>query len=262
LHKAYFGINDVNKKESPTGEASPWRVEARDPLGARPIPRIFVICDQKDTAPVWGYILSQRGLIVILETSLEKAIDRFSTETLDLVVIDIDIEHQDPIELYKKFRAVSLAPALLFLPMHNEIQIIEAYAAGVDEVVIKPISPAIFLAKILAWARLSWSVPTDWLSQVTAGKYRLDLARRYVIDPDGLEIRLTNLEFRLLHFLMGSSGHIFSAEEIIQAIWGRYERGDEVLLTNVVYRLRKKIEADPSHPSLLQSWQGGYSFHP
>ena len=262
MYKTHFGTDDVNKKEALAKEASPWRVQALHPLGARPIPRIFVICDQKDTAPVWGYILSQRGLIVILETSLEKVIGRFSTEMPDLVVIDIDIEHQDPIELYKKIRAVSLAPALLFLPTHNEIQIIEAYAAGVDEVVIKPISPAIFLAKILAWARLSWSVPTNGLSHVTAGKYRLDLARRCVIDPDGLEIRLTNLEFRLLHLLMSRSGHIVSAEQIIRAIWGRYERGDEVLLTNVVYRLRKKIEADPSHPSLLQSWQGGYSFHP
>jgi len=52
-----------------------------------------------------------------------------------------------------------------------------------------------------------------------------------VINPDGLEIKLTNLEFRLL-----------------------------LLLKNVVYRLRRKIEADPSHPTLLRTWQGGYSF--
>src|SRR5688572_16745334 len=218
-----------------------------NPVNRRPIPKILVICDQRDTAPVWEFILSQRGLIVILETALEKVIDHFFTEMPDLVVIDIDVEAQDPIELYKKFRAVSLAPALLFLPTHNETQIIEAYAAGVDEVVIKPISPAIFLAKILAWARLSWSVPTDRLSLVTAGKYRLDLARRCVLDPNGLEIRLTNLEFRLLHFLMIRSGCIFSVENIIQAIWGGYGTGDQTLLTNVVYRLRKKIEPDPSY---------------
>ena len=262
MYKTHFGIDDVNKKEAPAKEASPWQVQALNPLGARPIPKIFVICDQRDTAPVWEFILSQHGLIVILETSLEKVIDHFFTEMPDLVVIDIDIEDQDPIELCKKIRAISLAPALLFLPAHNEIQIIEAYTAGVDEVVIKPISPAIFLAKTLAWARLSWSVPTDRLSLVTAGKYRLDLARRCVIDPNGLEIRLTNLEFRLLNFLMSRPTYVFSTEDIIQAIWGRYGHGDQILLTNVVYRLRKKIEADPSHPCHLQSWQGGYSFHP
>ncbi len=84
------------------------------------IPTIFVVCDRSDTAPVWGYILRQQGLIVILETSLDQAVDRWSAEIPDLAVIDIDIAHQDPIHLYKKFRAVSIAPILLFLPAHHE----------------------------------------------------------------------------------------------------------------------------------------------
>jgi len=47
---------------------------------------------------------------------------------------------------------------------------------------------------------------------------------------------------------------------LIETIWGGYGQGDQVLLKNVVYRLRKKIEVDPSRPVLLQTWQGGYSF--
>ena len=224
------------------------------------IPKVFVVCDQRDTAPVWGYILRQQGLIVILETSREKAIDRWSSEMPDLVVLDVDIPQQDRMELYKKFREVSVAPILLFLPVHHETQVLEAYAAGVDEVVIKPISPPIFLAKILAWMRRSWTVPVDGLSLVKAGRHRLDPTRRCLIDPNESEIKLTNLEFRLLHLLMSRAAHVFSVEDIIQSLWGGYGSSDQALLKNVVYRLRKKIEADPSHPVLLQTWQGGYSF--
>jgi len=43
-----------------------------------PIPKIFVVCDQRDTAPVWGYILRQQGPIVTLETSVEKSLDQLS----------------------------------------------------------------------------------------------------------------------------------------------------------------------------------------
>ena len=236
------------------------RMNQVDELKSKYIPKIFVVCDQSDTAPVWGFILRQQGLVVILETSLDKAVDRWSMEMPDLVVIDIDVNHQDPMVLYKKFRAVSVAPILLFLPAHHETQILEAYAAGVDEVVVKPISPAIFLAKIVAWVRRSWTVPVDGLSLVKAGKHRLDPARRCLIDPGGVEIKLTNLEFRLLHLLMSRPAYVFSAEEIIQSIWGGFGSGDQVLLKNVVYRLRRKIEADPSRPALLQTWQGGYSF--
>src|SRR5688572_15532899 len=228
--------------------------------GSAHIPKIFVVCDQTDTAPVWGYILRQQGLHVILEISLEKAVDRWSAEMPDLIVMDIKGAHRDPVELYKKFREVSVAPVLLFLPTHHETQILEAYAAGVDEVVVKPISPAIFLAKILAWVRRSWTLPVDGLSLVKAGKHRLDPTRRCLIDPNEQEIKLTNLEFRLLHLLMSRPAFVFSAEDIIQSIWGGFGSGDQVLLKNVVYRLRRKIEVDPGHPTLLQTWQGGYSF--
>jgi DNA-binding response OmpR family regulator len=228
--------------------------------GSTHIPKVFVVCDSTDTAPVWGYILRQRGLNVILETFVEKAIERWSMEMPDLIVIDIDIAHQDPMEFYNKFREVSVAPVLLFLPTHHETQILEAYAAGVDEVVVKPISPAIFLAKIMAWVRRGWTVPVAGLSLVKAGSHRLDPARRCVINPVGLEIKLTNLEFRLLLLLMSRPTHVFSADDIIQSIWGGYGNGDQVLLKNVVYRLRRKIEADPGHPLLLQTGPGGYSF--
>jgi two-component system, OmpR family, response regulator len=231
-----------------------------DASSGRPLPKIFVVCNQKDTAPAWGYILGQRGLNAILETSFEKAVDRWSAEITDLVVIDIDIPHQDRIELYRRFRAVSVAPILLFLPAYHETQILEAYAEGVDEVVVKPISPAIFLAKIMAWMRRSWTVAVDGLSLVKAGKHRLDPARRSLINPEGRETKLTNLEFRLLHQLMSRPGHVFPAEDLVESIWGGYGNGDQVVLKNVVYRLRRKIEADPSRPYLLQTGQGGYSF--
>src|SRR5215216_2891728 len=231
-----------------------------DRANAVHIPKIFVVCDQRDTAPVWGYLLRQQRLSVILEPSIEKAIDRWSTEMPDLVVLDLNVEHQERIELYQKFRAVSVAPILLFLPSYHETQILEAYTAGVDDVIVKPISPAIFLAKILAWVRRSWTVPIDNLSLVKAGKHRLDPGRRCLIDPDGIEVKLTNLEFRLLHLLMSRPGFVFSLEEIIESIWGGYDNGDQVLLKNVVYRLRKKIEEDPGRPLYLQTGPGGYSF--
>jgi len=231
-----------------------------DDLEFRYVPKVFVVCDQHDTAPVWGYILHQQGLTVILEASTEKAIDRWTVEMPDLVVIDVDLPHQDRMELYKKFRAVSVAPILLFLPTHHETEILEAYGSGVDEVVVKPVSPAIFLAKIQAWGRRSWTVPVDGLSQVKAGKHRLDPARRCVIDPNGMQIRLTNLEFRLLHLLMSHPYSVCSADDIIESIWGGYGEGDQILLKNVVYRLRRKIEANPHHPIYLRTEQGGYSF--
>jgi two-component system KDP operon response regulator KdpE len=224
------------------------------------IPKVFVICNQADTAAVWGYILRQKGITVILETTVEKAVERWYVEAPDLIVIDVDIAQKGPLELYQKFRALSVAPILLLLPTYHENQVLEAYASGVDDVIIKPISPAIFLAKILAWGRRSWTVSVDGLDHVLAGGYRLDPAQRCVVNPEGLEIKLTNLEFRLLHLLMSRPGHVFRTDDIVQSTWNGYGYGDQVLLKNVVYRLRKKIEINPNTPAHLRTEPGGYTF--
>jgi len=230
-------------------------------LGLTSIPKVFVLCDQGTTAPVWGYLLRQQGLQVVLETSIDRALERWSYEVPDLVVIDVDvIFHIERMEIFKRIRSSSIIPVLFLLPAYHEIQILEAYTVGVDEVVVKPVSPPIFLAKIMAWVRRSWIMPVEELNLVQAGKHQLIPPRRCVIDPDGAEIKLTNLEFRLLHLLMSRPGHIFPVDDTIEFIWGSYGSGDQNLLKNVVYRLRKKIETDPSRPLFLQTHQGGYSF--
>jgi len=218
--------------------------------------RVFVVCDQDATAPIWGYIIREKGLVAILETSVQRAMERSMEEIPDLIVIDVNAPHVQRMELCRKFRALSASPILLFLPANNETEILEAYQNGVDECVIKPISPAIFLAKIMAWVRRSWAVP---MSPVRTGKLKLDPARRSALEPDGNEIKLTNLEFRLLHLLMSHPGYVFKNEEIMQTVWG--VEGDMAVLKNVVYRLRKKMEMDLGKQLyLIQTWPGGYSF--
>lgn len=224
------------------------------------IPKIFVLCNQGDTAPVWGYILRQQGLNVILETSVENAIEHWSAEDPDLFVIDIDAFHLERMELFRKIRAMSVAPILLLMPAYDENQVLEAYAIGLDEVVIKPISPPVFLAKIMAWVRRDWITPNNTLNLIQSGKHRLNCTRKCLIEPNGEEIQLTNLEFNLLQLLMSHPGHVFPTDDLVEAIWGEYGDGDQTLLKNVVYRLRKKIEPNPSHPILLQTTPGGYSF--
>ena len=226
------------------------------PLGSVVPYRVFVVCDQDATAPIWGYIIREKGLVAILETSVQRAMERSMEEIPDLIVIDVNAPHAQRIELCHKFRALTPIPILLFLPTNNESEILEAYQMGVDECVVKPISPAIFLAKIMAWAKRSWTIP---MSPVRAGKLKLEPARRSAVEPGGEEIKLTNLEFRLLHLLMSRPGYVFKNDEIMQTVWS--VQGDPAVLKNVIYRLRKKLDIETDKPTyLIQTWPGGYSF--
>jgi DNA-binding response OmpR family regulator len=219
--------------------------------------RVFIVCDQTDTAPIWGYMIREKGLVAILETSVPRAMGRAVEDIPDLIIIDVNASHEERLALCRKFRALSSSPILLFLPSNNEAEILDAYDAGVDECVIKPISPAIFLAKIAAWSRRSWTEP---MTPRRTDKLRLDPARRSAISESGTDVRLTNLEFRLLHLLMSRPGYVFPGEDIIQTVWGTQRDNDPSLLKNMIYRLRKKLEEEAGETSLIQTWPGGYSF--
>lgn len=224
--------------------------DTRSPL------RVYVVCDQTATAPIWGYLIRERGLVALLETVVDRAMAHALEDIPDLIIIDINAPHAQRIELCKRYRALTSSPILLFLPASNESEILEAYQAGVDECVVKPVSPAIFLAKIMAWAKRSWSQP---MSPLRTGPLRLEPAHRSAVTASGREARLTNLEFRLLHLLMSRPGYIFKADEIMHSVWGM-EEADLNLLKNVVYRLRRKLEDETGETALIRTRPGGYSF--
>jgi len=231
-----------------------------DELGFTHVPKVYVVCNRPDTAALWGSILREKGLTVIFESSLNKALACWSVQIPNIVVIDMDCENQELIETCMAFRGNSVNPILLLLQTHHETTILDAYAVGVDDVIVKPISPAVFQAKIMAWIRHSWTVPVEKLDLVHSDKHRLDPIKRCLINPTGVEIRLTNLEFNLLHLLMSRPGQVFSADDLIHSIWGVYVVGDRILLKNVVYRLRRKIEVDHKKPVFLITELKGYSF--
>lgn len=217
--------------------------------------RVLIICDQSDTAPLLGYMIREKGLNAIIETSVQRAMDRAMEIMPELIIIDVNAPHPDRISLVKKYRSLSKKPILLFLPAHHETEILEAYHAGVDECIVKPVSPAIFLAKITSWSRRSTTSP---LSPLNSSQLRLDSAKRLALTTKGEKISLTNLEFRLLRLLMNRPEHVFKNEEIIFAVWGISDQNDQTALKNVVYRLRKKLGEDREY--MIQTSPGGYSF--
>jgi two-component system KDP operon response regulator KdpE len=223
--------------------------------------KVLVICDDFDSARTWGYILKEKNIENTLLSSPAEALEVWSELIPDLVVIDMYFSEFDGISLVREIRQQGVVPILLLTPNNNETHILEAYQAGVDECVGKPISPALFLVKVKACLRRSWSMPAESLDMIRAGGLCLDPTRRQVTTGDEQIISLTNLEFRLLHLLMTHPGWVMTTEDIVQKVWGYYGNGDSILLKNVVYRLRRKIDPDPSNPRFIHTESGlGYKY--
>ena len=99
----------------------------------------------------------------------------------------------------------------------------------------------------------------DHLNPVKVGTLQLFPSEKMVLLQNGGAVRLTNLELRLLLYLMNRPGQIVTIEELNQKVWGYNSEADNTMLKNVVYRLRRKIEQDPANPLVIQTVVGtGY----
>jgi DNA-binding response OmpR family regulator len=137
----------------------------------------------------------------------------------------------------------------------------EAYQAGVDEYIVKPLSPRLFLVKVTAWLRRTGATLAEEAGVLEVGDLRLDMLQRQVVLADGSLTKLSNLEFRLLRLFMSHCGQILPGDLIISRVWGHTGAGDNKVLKSMMYRLRLKIEADPRSPLYLQTVSGGYRFN-
>ena len=222
------------------------------------IPKILVVSNLQITSPLWAFNVTQQRLNVILETDPARAIQRWAETLPDLVVFDID-SGTLAIELITKLRDEAVLPILLLTSLRSDEFLLEAYRAGVDECILKPIHGSLFHAKMKAWLRRSWSIPVDMLDSLRVGNFHLVPSNRSLELDDGDSMHLTNLEFRLLYYLMGRPGRTVTTQELCQHVWGLRSEGDVATLKTLVYRLRHKIEKDPTHPHYVHTVAGmGY----
>lgn len=221
---------------------------------------ILIVCDEPTTSRIWGVLVTDLQCHPIAVNSAAQALTAIEETSPDMVIVDVTARSTNGLHICQSVREHTTSPILLLTPINNESHMLEAYQAGVDECVIKPISPALFLAKLRVWLYRSWTVRIESLNKLTIGEHTLDPAKHILIHNNGIRIRLSNLEFRVLYLLMNHPNQSFSNDEIIERVWGSYGQGNYALVKNVIYRLRKKIETNPNHATYIRTETGGYMF--
>lgn len=221
-------------------------------------PKVLIVSNRSVTGPLWMFSLQQEKLNVVLETNPAEAMARWEKEIPDLLLLDIHLSRDSTLELIKRLRGEMLIPIILLVSAWGVEEILEAYQAGIDDHVVKPASPSLLQAKLNVWLKRSASVSIEVLNPIRVGPLQLFPSEKTVLLEKGA-IRLTNLELRLLYYLMSRPGQIVTIEELNQKVWGYSAEADNTMIKNVVYRLRRKLETDPANPLIIQTVTGvGY----
>lgn len=223
--------------------------------------KVLLISDDAEAGELLTYNLKQHGLEVVFSDNSQQAIRRWQTDSYAMAIINECNGLLDSLSLCVSLRQEASVPILLLTYERNELYSLKAYRAGVNECVIKPIGSRLLLAKVMAWLRSNGAVPTDLLTDVAVGGLRLEVNQRHLRLPDGRCVNLTNLEVRLLHLLLSHHGQAVEPAAIVEYVWGYRNTDDTDLLKHVVYRLRRKIEPDPTQPTYIRTKAAaGYVF--
>lgn len=227
------------------------------------IPKVLLVSNQQTTGPLWAFSLQQNRIRVALEPDPVNTLKRWAEESPDLIVLDVSLEETVALDILRSLRDETVTPILLLFAARTEEFLLHAYQAGADDVLVKPVSPSLFQAKVRVWLRRSWSAPVEAMAPISTGGFQLIPSEKMVIGRNGKPHSLTSLELKLLYFLMSEAGRVLTADDLLQRVWGYSGEQDHAMLKNLVYRLRRKIETNPAQPRHLQTVTGaGYKFVP
>lgn len=224
---------------------------------------ILIITDHFDLAKTWIPGLSQMGAKVsIVACNNLPALENNKQQRPDIIIIDTYTANFDFVALSRTIRAKFEKELLLLTYDRDERLHLLLYQAGVAEVIVKPIGVPLFLAKVGVWLQQGEEeIEPNPGRKLNTTPFTLDTVRRTLTINGRNAMRLSSLECSLLALLMRHEGHILETETIIDRVWSNTLMGDENLLKNLIYRLRRKIEPDPTTPRYIRTVKGlGYLF--
>lgn len=225
------------------------------------VKKILLIDDDDDLR---GSLVEQLSLHDEFETTnasnARDGIEIAKAEHIDLVLLDVGLPDMDGREACKMMRKNGFrSPVIMLTGQDSDSDTILGLESGANDYVGKPFRFAVLLARVRAQLR-QHEQSED--AVFTIGPYTFRPSAKLLVLEDGGKVRLTEKETSILKYLYRSGEKAVSREILLQEVWGYNSGVTTHTLETHIYRLRQKIEPDPSNAELLVTETGGYKLLP
>ncbi len=209
-------------------------------------------------------LLEQFGLYdefnVIQESCAAKGIQTAKAGQIDMLIMDVGLPDMDGREAVKLLRKSGFKAPIIMLTGHDtDSDTILGLEAGANDYVTKPFRFAVLLARMRAQLR-QHEQSED--ATFAVGPYTFRPAQKLLTTQSGQKIRLTEKEAAIIRFLYRAEQKVVTRDVLLEEVWGYNSGVTTHTLETHVYRLRQKIERDPSNATILVTENGGYKIVP
>ena len=223
---------------------------------------VLVVDDEKRIIDVVKSYLERSNFKVLTSTDGKTAIDLFTKQHPDLIILDLMLPDITGEEICRTIRKTSRVPIIMLTAKVEEESVLRGLGIGADDYVTKPFSPNQLIARVNAVLRRASDDKDPLMNQASfdGGDLVIDYVKKE-IRAHSRPVALTPNEYRILTTIAKHPGRVYSRDEVIEfALTGDfdgYDRTIDVYIKN----LRQKIETDPKNPAYIITVHGmGYKF--
>jgi two-component system KDP operon response regulator KdpE len=225
------------------------------------VTRVLVVDDDSLLRRTLRIALRAAGNEVITASDGRTAMQSVDEDAPDVVILDLGLPDIDGTEVLRWVRTTSAVPVIVLSARQESDDKIEALDLGADDYVTKPFRVEELLARVRAAVRRGGDLGRQ-LGTVSTDRFTLDFAERRA-RVEGVDVRLTPTEWRLLETLCREPGHLVTQQALLRSVWGPSYATQSNYLRVYANQLRRKLEPDPAHPQHLVTEPGlGYRFNP
>jgi DNA-binding response OmpR family regulator len=222
---------------------------------------LLIVDDDTDLREALAEQLELDGEFATVQAGLgEAGVKAAQEQRPDLILLDVDLPDIDGREVCRRMRAAGVsAPIIMLTGQTGDSDTIAGLEAGANDYVAKPFKFAVLMARIRAQLR-SHEQSEDAVFRL--GPYEFRPAAKLLLDERQKKIRLTEKETSILKYLYRAGEKPVARDELLAEVWGYNAGVTTHTLETHVYRLRQKIEPDPTNAQLLLTEAGGYRLQP
>jgi len=223
--------------------------------------QVLIVEDDDNIRRFISINLTNNGFVVYEAAMGEEALQSFTANRPDVVVLDIMLPDANGFEICRKLREKDPKIVIVFLTARGQdLDKIKGLEIGADDYIVKPFNPLELVARIKAILRRTNGSFKQQKRILQSGPIRMDLNSNKVFKHDDF-IELTPKEFQMIRIFLEHPDTALTRNELLNLVWGEDYVGDPKTVDVHVRKLREKIEDDSSKPLWIETvWGLGYRF--